>query len=139
MASLAPLVLVGARGTARHALFLGAVVTFTHTVGVFLLGLAVLFLSGYIVPERLYPWIGFLSGAMILGVGVNLFRQRFSKFTHDHGHGEDGHTHEIPGDVTLRNLFALGFSGGIVAVFVASVGNRFSVFGVVVVELTTRG
>ena len=72
--------LVGSRGTARQALFLGAVVTFTHTIGVFLLGLAVLFLSDYVVPERLYPWIGFLSGAMILGVGVNLFRQRFSKF-----------------------------------------------------------
>src|SRR5207249_1612180 len=83
--------LVGALGTARHAVFLGAVVTFTHTIGVFLLGLAVLFLSDYIVPERLYPWIGFLSGAMILAVGVNLFRQRFSKFTHDHG--PDGHTH----------------------------------------------
>jgi len=106
--------LVGARGTARHALFLGAVVTFTHTVGVFLLGVTVLFLSDYIVPEHLYPWIGFLSGAMILGVGVNLFRQRFSKFTHDHGHEADGHTHVIPGDITLRNLFALGFSGGIV-------------------------
>lgn len=104
--------LVGSKGTARHALFLGAVVTFTHTIGVFLLGLAVLFLSDYIVPERLYPWIGFVSGAMILGVGVNLFRQRFSKVTHDHG--TDGHTHEIPGDITLRNLLVLGFSGGIV-------------------------
>jgi ABC-type nickel/cobalt efflux system permease component RcnA len=107
--------LVGARGTARHALFLGAVVTFTHTIGVFLLGLAVLFLSDYVVPERLYPWIGFLSGAMILGVGVNLFRQRFSAFAHEqHEHGPGGHTHEIPDQITLRNLFALGFSGGIV-------------------------
>jgi len=104
--------LVGSKGTARHALFLGAVVTFTHTIGVFLLGLAVMFLSDYVVPERLYPWIGFLSGAMILAVGVNLFRQRFSRFAHEHG--PDGHTHEIPGGVTLRNLFALGFSGGIV-------------------------
>lgn len=104
--------LVGSCGTARHALFLGAVVTFTHTIGVFLLGLAVLFLSDYIVPERLYPWIGFLSGAMILAVGVSLFRQRFGSFTHDHG--PHGHTHEVPGEVTLRNLFALGFSGGIV-------------------------
>ena len=106
--------LVGARGTARHALFLGAVVTFTHTIGVFLLGLVVLFLSDYIVPERLYPWIGFVSGAMILAVGVNLFRRRFSVFAHDHDHGPNGHSHEIPEQVTLRNLLALGFSGGIV-------------------------
>ena len=54
--------LVGAKGTARHAVFLGAVVTFTHTIGVFLLGIVVLFLSDAIVPERIYPWIGFISG-----------------------------------------------------------------------------
>jgi nickel/cobalt exporter len=103
--------LVGARGTARHAVFLGAVVTFTHTVGVFLLGLVVLFLSNTIVPERIYPWIGFISGLTILGVGVNLFRQRLGYLTHDHAHG---HSHEIPERITFRNLLALGFSGGIV-------------------------
>ena len=104
--------LVGARGTARHAVFLGAVVTFTHTIGVFLLGLVVLFLSDTIVPERIYPWIGFLSGLTILGVGVNLFRQRLGHLTHDHG--PHGHTHEVPPGITFRNLLALGFSGGIV-------------------------
>jgi ABC-type nickel/cobalt efflux system permease component RcnA len=104
--------LVGARGTARHAVFLGAIVTFTHTIGVFLLGLVVLFLSHTIVPERIYPWIGFLSGLTILGVGVSLFRQRLSRFRHEHG--PHGHSHEIPPEITFRNLLALGFSGGIV-------------------------
>src|SRR5579885_2151101 len=42
--------LVGSRGTLRHAAFLGAMVTFTHTVSVFLLGLATLFLFRFIVP-----------------------------------------------------------------------------------------
>jgi len=104
--------LVGARGTARHAVFLGAVVTFTHTIGVFLLGLVVLFLSRSIVPEQIYPWIGFLSGLTILGVGMNLFRQRLRHLTHHHG--PHGHSHEIPPEITFRNLLALGFSGGIV-------------------------
>jgi len=104
--------LVGARGTPRHAVFLGAVVTFTHTIGVFLLGLVVLFLSNTIVPERIYPWIGFISGLTILGVGLNLFRQRLGHLSHEHG--THGHTHEIPPEITLRNLLALGFSGGIV-------------------------
>ena len=104
--------LVGARGTARHAVFLGAVVTFTHTIGVFLLGLVVLFLSNSIVPEQIYPWIGFVSGLTILGVGVNVFRQRLSHLTHEHG--PNGHSHEIPSEITFRNLLALGFSGGIV-------------------------
>ena len=102
--------LVGARGTARHALFLGVVVTLTHTIGVFLLGLVVLFLSRSIVPEQIYPWIGFLSGLTILGVGVNLFRQRLGHLTH----APHGHSHEIPPEITFRNLLALGFSGGIV-------------------------
>ena len=34
--------LVGSRGTARHAVFLGLVVTLTHTLGVYLLGLGTL-------------------------------------------------------------------------------------------------
>ena len=34
--------LVGARGTARHAAFLGLTVTITHTAGVFALGLVTL-------------------------------------------------------------------------------------------------
>jgi ABC-type nickel/cobalt efflux system permease component RcnA len=103
--------LVGARGTARHAAFLGAIVTFTHTIGVFILGLVVLCLSHTIVPEQIYPWIGFLSGLTILGVGVNLFRQRLGRLTQTHSHD---HSHEIPSEITFRNLLALGFSGGIV-------------------------
>ena len=47
--------LVGTHGTPRHALYLGLVVTATHTAGVYLLGGVTLLLSHYIVPERLYP------------------------------------------------------------------------------------
>jgi len=96
--------LVGNRGTARHALFLGAVVTLTHTAGVFLLGIVTLFLSGYVVPERLYPWMGFISGLTILGIGIKLFQQRLGKFAAHHHHH----------DLSRRSLFAMGLSGGIV-------------------------
>ncbi len=110
--------LVGNRGTARHAIFLGGIVTFTHTVGVFLLGVITLFASSYIVPEKLYPWMGLISGLMIVGIGVNLFRGRLSRYGHDvrghHHHGPGGHSHEIPEGITLRSLVALGVSGGIV-------------------------
>src|SRR5262249_39095769 len=68
--------------------------------------------SRTIVPEQIYPWIGFISGLTILGVGVNLFRQRLSHLTQDHG--PHGHSHEIPSEINFRNLLALGFSGGIV-------------------------
>ena len=53
--------LVGSRGTARHAAFLGLTTTITHTAGVFALGLVTLLASEFIVPEQLYPWLSFLS------------------------------------------------------------------------------
>src|SRR5207249_1923211 len=45
--------LVGQRGTSRHAVVLGLVVTVTHTLGVFGLGLVTLLLSQFIVPDTL--------------------------------------------------------------------------------------
>src|SRR5262245_56904818 len=109
--------LVGNRGTARHAVFLGGIVTFTHTVGVFLLGIVTLFASSYIVPVNLYPWMGLFSGMTIVVIGVNLLRNRLSRYPHgdhDHHHGPGGHTHDVPENITLRSLVALGVSGGIV-------------------------
>ena len=54
--------LVGTRGTARHAVALGAIVTVTHTIGVFALGVVTLALSEYVVPEDLYPWLNLVAG-----------------------------------------------------------------------------
>jgi ABC-type nickel/cobalt efflux system permease component RcnA len=88
--------LVGTRGTARHALYLGLIVTATHTAGVYLLGVVTLYASRYVVPERLYPWLGVLSGLIIAGVGCALFLRRYDGSeatpTHGHTHGH-GHTH----------------------------------------------
>lgn len=68
--------LVGSRGTAGHALLLGVTVTVTHTIGVFLFGLVILFAADYILPEALYPWLSFVSGLMIVAVGLALVVQR---------------------------------------------------------------
>jgi ABC-type nickel/cobalt efflux system permease component RcnA len=68
--------LVGSRGTLRHAALLGFVVTITHTSSVYLLGFATLYLSDYIVPEDLYPWMGIVSGAIILTLGLSLLTAR---------------------------------------------------------------
>ena len=59
--------LVGARGTARHAVALGLTVTVTHTIGVFALGAVALALSAYVLPEQLYPWLNLVSGLLVLG------------------------------------------------------------------------
>jgi nickel/cobalt exporter len=97
--------LVGSRGTAKHALFLGATVTATHTAGVYALGIVTLFLSQYILPERLYPFLEVASGLMVVGIGIWLFGQRLltaigigksHAHTHDHGHDhahDDHHEH----------------------------------------------
>ena len=102
--------LVGSRGTARHAVLLGAVVTASHTVGVFLLGLVTLALSRAIVPEKLYPAIQFLSGIAIVAIGASLFVRRLARAApHDHSHAV-----EVPESApTASALLALGVSGGI--------------------------
>lgn len=91
--------LVGSRGTFKHALFLGAMVTFTHTVSVFLLGFGTLFLSKYVVPDKIYPILGAISGIMIVWIGGTLFYKRLRKLmvephgVHEHPH-QHGHTHD---------------------------------------------
>jgi nickel/cobalt exporter len=77
--------LVGSRGTATHAVLLGLTVTVSHTIGVFALGLIVLYASRWIVPERLYPWLGFASGAAITAIGLGLLASRL-KGLGDHQH-----------------------------------------------------
>lgn len=80
--------LVGTRGTARHAFYLGLIVTATHTAGVYLLGAVTLYASHYVVPERLYPWLGVFSGLIIAGLGGYLFLRRYAGMAqmHEHNH-----------------------------------------------------
>lgn len=134
--------LVGARGTARHALYLGLTTTLTHTAGVFALGAITLFASEYILPETLFPWLSLLSGLLVVALGLSLFLSRLRNARrghahdhhHDHAHAHDhdhhhdhahphtpgGHTHSHapPGadgaPVTWRSLLTLGISGGLI-------------------------
>ena len=114
---------VGSRGTPRHAIFLGLMVTFTHTVSVFALGLVTLYLSRFVLPETITPILGAISGIAIAWIGITLLYQRTigrkagrtlvsSPLTHDHGDGRV-HTH-VPDEISLGGLIALGASGGLV-------------------------
>jgi len=121
--------LVGSRGTARHAAFLGLTVTITHTAGVFALGLVTLLASQYILPEQLYPLLSLISGVIVVGIGASLFFKRFraamggsqqhqlhphhqqaishahtpGDHHHDHDHGHDhDHDHD-PHSATAHN------------------------------------
>jgi ABC-type nickel/cobalt efflux system permease component RcnA len=89
--------LVGTRGTPKHAIFLGAMVTFTHTITVFLLGLTTLFLSRYILPEKIYPVLGAISGVSIVWIGAMLLFKRIQAarhYGHDHTHHHHHHHHD---------------------------------------------
>jgi nickel/cobalt transporter (NicO) family protein len=114
--------LVGTRGTPRHAAILGLTVTATHTAAVFALGLVTLFASQYVLPEDLYPWLGVVSGLMVVAIGFAVMRSRFRRWRAaraaaavEHGHSHHHHHHHPPeGPVTMRALIALGVSGGAV-------------------------
>ncbi|MEP6913549.1 MAG: hypothetical protein ABI923_12390, partial [bacterium] len=87
--------LVGTRGTARHAAFLGLTVTITHTAGVFALGVVTLLASEYVVPERLFPILGLLSGAIVMVMGASLLIRRLRAATarHSHAFADESHGH----------------------------------------------
>ncbi len=119
--------LVGTRGTVRHAALLGAIVTFTHTITVFVLGLCTLFLFQYVVPGNVIRVLGAISGISIVIIGGWMMYRRLRAVRHGHEHhhhhhhhhhGPGGHTHshdEIASEAcSTRDLIALGVSGGIV-------------------------
>ena len=89
--------LVGSKGTARHAAFLGLTVTITHTAGVFALGMITLFASQYIVPERIFPVLSFVSGAIVLVLGLTLLirRLRIARRAGAHTHAQGTHSHHV--------------------------------------------
>ena len=180
--------LVGSRGTARHALILGLIVTASHTAGVYLLGAVTFYASQHIVPEKLYPWLSLGSGLTIAVLGAVLFFRRYlgkedhghhqheghshahghdHANGHEHGHGHDhahvqdhthehdharghphahdhahGHSHE---PVSLRALFALGISGGIIpcpaalVVLLSALSMRRVGFGLVLIVAFSVG
>lgn len=100
--------LVGSKGTPRHAIFLGIIVTAAHTAGVYLLGVITLYASRWIVPEQLYPWLGIISGLMIAGLASYLLLRAWTGISDNHGH-EPGelHSHWFA-SLVKRNFLATG-------------------------------
>jgi len=128
--------LVGARATGKQALILAGSLTFAHTIGVLLLGVALFFVGGF-VSETIYPWITLISGAAIAVIGARTLA-RFVRtrrghshahvhshagaqphaHTHDHDGAHDaahGHAHAVPGNAPIKFGSAIwaAMSGGI--------------------------
>lgn len=113
--------LVGSKGTARHAFLLGMIVTISHTAGVYLLGAITLYAQRYVLPDRIYPFLGVLSGILVAGMGCYLFLERFvgAEFTHSHeipsaAGVSPAESSQRSGAISARQLFVLGLTGGIV-------------------------
>jgi ABC-type nickel/cobalt efflux system permease component RcnA len=126
--------LIGTRGTPRHAVALGGIVTLTHTIGVFALGLVTLLLSQYVLPEDLFPWLNLVSGLLVVIVGVGVLRSRVRwararragehvhshddhehHHHHEHSHGHGGHHHHhVPDQVTWKGLVGMGAAAGLI-------------------------
>ncbi|MGQ0670804.1 MAG: nickel/cobalt transporter [Actinomycetota bacterium] len=121
--------LVGAGGKLRQAVAVGGAVSIMHTASVLGLGLLVVFAQGLFPPERVYPWLGLLSGVVAIGLGAGLLVVRLGVWgsqgrssSHagvdhadhagDHGHA---HSHQHPDGPVLsrKGLLALAVAGGI--------------------------
>jgi ABC-type nickel/cobalt efflux system permease component RcnA len=127
--------LIGSRGRVRDAVVLGLVTTLTHTGSVFLFGLTLLYLvsqgaaaSEGALQNRIIVGTQMASGFLLLALGMVLFVRRIRgqrqhpAHSHNHSHPHShGHAHAPPpagllhgGTPRLRDLLALGFSGGLV-------------------------
>lgn len=129
--------LIGKRGTPKDAALLGAIVTITHTIGVFALGLVTLGLSQWIVPDRLYPWIDVVAGAMVIVIGVSVLTARVRHAHHHHHDHDHEHSH--------RSLVAIGVSGGLLpcpsalVVLLAAISLHRLAFGLVLIVAFSLG
>jgi nickel/cobalt exporter len=139
--------LVGQRGTPRHAALLGLIVTITHTIGVFALGLVTLALSQFIVPDRLYPWLNLTSGLLVVAIGASVFWARW-RHRRAHAHGHHHHHHErIEGaeGPSFRSLLAVGVSGGLLpcpsalVVLLAAISLHRVAFGLLLILAFSAG
>ena len=91
--------LVGSKGRVIDAVFLGLVVTFTHTFSVIALGVIMLVAQEF-APEDIVPWLSLFSGVLIVGIGAWLLTTNMKRYyssgahNHSHGHGRTHHSHD---------------------------------------------
>ena len=93
--------LVGSRGRNLDAVLLGLVVTFTHSFGIILLGIAAKFSSRYFTEQQLHGYLGIFASLTILVLGIWLIKNRWHALhdpNNEHGHhhffgGHDHHDH----------------------------------------------
>jgi nickel/cobalt exporter len=101
--------LVGAEAPLSTAVVAGLAVSFMHTASVLGLGLVALVMVRSLATERVYPWLGVVTGVVALALGLVLLASRVrtrrrTEHGHDHGHASLA---------SRRGLAALAVAGGI--------------------------
>jgi ABC-type nickel/cobalt efflux system permease component RcnA len=129
--------LVGTRGSARHALGLGAAVSLSHTIGILALAAVVVAATDVVAPDVVVRWAPVVAAVSIVVIGgwmlVGEIRRRRAvavhdrdhrhAVRHDHAHPHDHvhphdhrhpHPHEAVSTISWRSLFVLGLAGGLI-------------------------
>ena len=123
--TIATAYLVGSNSTLVQAFFLSIIVTLTHTLGIFALGLAILLVDRclnarslapvgdagshrYLLPEQLYYIFTLLSGIAISVIGFWQLESYFNSHQHEQ------HEHQHLDDNQTSNLISLGIAGGLI-------------------------
>jgi len=115
--------LIGAGGRARHAIAVGGSVAVMHTASVLALGFVVLTVTEVFAPERVYPWLGLVSGLIAFALGASLLVARLGSWGRRHAAGDrhhddhrdepHDHGHVHPAEpLSRRSLTALAVAGG---------------------------
>ena len=104
--TIATAYLVGSNSTFTQALILSAIVTITHTVGIFALGLTVLLASHYLLPEQLYYIFSLLSGITISVIGFWQLESYFNPDNNEHHHHDSNRSNS--------SLISMGIAGGLI-------------------------
>ncbi len=110
--------LVGSRGKVKDAALLGGVVTATHTIGVFALGLVLLIASNFALPRALQPALELVSGVLVLALGGYLLLTRLRELRagkrqrYLHADNSPSHTHLVSTEAKSRILVMAGPAQG---------------------------
>jgi ABC-type nickel/cobalt efflux system permease component RcnA len=138
--------LVGAGGRVRQALAAGGAVSAMHTASVLAVGLLVLSAEQVFPPEKVYPWLGLVSGVVIVGLGGFLLRgplrdPDWHSHPHDHEHAATP-SHSL---LSKKGLAALAAAGGLlpsptaVVVLLAAVALHRLAFGLALIMAFSVG
>ncbi len=96
--------LVATGGTPRDAMTLAGIVTATHTLSVYLLGLLTLAASEWFLPSRVIPVLSVVSGLLVAGMGAMMLWRATGRWRnapaahalehHHHHDHEHNHVHD---------------------------------------------